>query len=496
MLHEGGDRLLPTNHSHSNFYSNLPPIGIDTWQGENILNSEYEVTENLSSFEQESHGGTDILIGSNIDATSVVENALPMVQDLLQNFSSKADFKEQLNLAFGDSYDVSKADVLIDSWQDKNLGFLPEIKIISEDEINGAKGAFVGETETIYLAEEFVEDHVGDVGAIVNVIVEEFGHYIDGEINSFDAPGDEGEIFASFVLGEELSDSELLGMKVEDDGATVLLNGDIVTIEQANVSWTGGSGDWYNPRKWSGGKVPKSNDNVTVETFGKNIKISFSKGNPNIRDLFLGANDAGSLTLNGLTNVGNDTDILAEGKNSVVKLPDLKTFSGKDVFQPSSITVRDGGKIEANKLATMTQVDLYADNSNLQLPAVNNFTGIDDTVVKATNEGKLTLGAKTISGDVDITATGEGSVVNLSRATGFQGKDVFRPSFIKAENDGTVKANKLKTIKQVDLYSDNSNLQLPAVNNFTGIDDTVVRATNEGKLTLGAKTISGDVDIT
>ncbi|MGK7918599.1 MAG: hypothetical protein AB4080_01135, partial [Trichodesmium sp.] len=430
-----GDHLLPSSNPNSNFYSNLPPIDINAWQGENILNSEYEVTENLSSFEQESHGDTDILIGSN-----VVENALPRVQDLLQNFSSKVDFEEQMNLAFGDGYDVSKADVLVDSWQDENSGFLPEIKIVSEDEINGAKGAFAGETETIYLAEEFVEDNVGDLEAIASVIVEEYGHYFDWEINSFDSPGDEGEIFASFVLGEELSGDELLRMKQENDEATVLLNGENISIEQANVSWLGGSGDWYNARKWSGGKVPKSTDNVTVETFGQNIKISFSKGNPNIRDLFLGAKDSGSLTLNGLTNVGNDTDILAEGKNSVVKLPDLKTFSGKDVYQPSSITVRDGGKIEANKLATMTQVDLFADNSNLQLPAVNNFTGIDDNAIKATNKGKLTLGAKTISGDVDISVIGKGSVVDLPRLTAFNGKDVYLPSFIEVKNDATLKA--------------------------------------------------------
>ncbi len=127
---------------------------------------------------------TDILTGSNIDATSVVENSLPMVQDLLQNFSSKADFEEQINLAFGDSYDVSKADVLVDSWEDENLGFLPEIKIVSEDEINGANGAFAGETETIYLAEEFVLENLGDVEAIASVIVEEYGHYFDGEVTA------------------------------------------------------------------------------------------------------------------------------------------------------------------------------------------------------------------------------------------------------------------------------------------------------------------------
>ena len=401
-----------------------------------------------------------------------------------------------MNLAFGESYDVSKADALIGTWQNEHAGFLPQIKIVSESKINGANGAFAGETQTIYLAQEFVEDNAGNVGAIAPIILEEYAHYFDGEVNSFDTPGDEGEIFVSFVLGEELSESEFLRMKVEDDWATVFLNGNTITIEQANLSWLGGSGDWYNPSKWSGGKVPKSSDNVTLEVFGQNIKINFSKGNPNIKDLFLGAKDGGTLTLNGLTTVGNDTDILAEGKNSVVKLPDLKTFSGKDLYQPSSITVKDGGTLKANKLLTMKEVDLFANNASLTLPGVKNFSGKSDTVIQARNEGKLTLGARTISGDVDITATGEGSVVNLPLLNNFSGTDVYQPSFIKAENNGSVTAKKLKTLKEVDLYADNSTLSLSAVNNFSGKSDTVIQARNEGKLTLGARTISGDVDIT
>ena len=448
-------------------------------------------TEEMSQLE-----GEDLLTGGGLAIEKMVADAVPKVRELLQGFAEQPEFEVEMGLAFGNSYDGEKADVLKAGFSGGYLEVLPEIEIVNRHLINGANGAFAGETETIYLAREFVSENLGDVGAIAPVIVEEFGHYIDWEINSIDAPGDEGEIFASFVLGEELSLPEFLGMKVEDDGATVFLDGEMVAIEQANVSWVGGSGDWYNPSKWSNGKVPKSSDNVTVQALDQRINISFSKGNPNIRDLFLAAKDGGSLTLNGLTTVGNDTDILAEGNNSVVKLPDLKTFSGKDVYQPSSITVKDGGQFEAKKLATMKEVDLFANNSSLTLPGVKSFSGKSDTVIKATNEGKLSLTAKTISNDVDITATGEGSVVQLPRLTAFNGKNVYGPSFILAEDGGTVQANKLKTIKDVHLYADNSKLNLSGASSFSGTDDTVIRATNEGKLSLTAKTISGDVDIT
>lgn len=66
---------------------------------------------------------------------------------------------------------------------------------------------------------------------IVFIIFEEYVYYFDGEVNSFDIFGDEGEIFVSFVLGEELSEFEFLWMKVEDDWVIVFLNGNIIIIE-------------------------------------------------------------------------------------------------------------------------------------------------------------------------------------------------------------------------------------------------------------------------
>ncbi|MEB3884561.1 hypothetical protein LKE08_14090, partial [Lyngbya sp. CCY1209] len=238
---------------------------------------------------------------------------------------------------------------------------------------------FAAATNTIYLSQELVDENSGNVNAIASVLLEEYGHYIDAEMNAIDSPGDEGDIFANLVVGQGLSESELLALWGEDDSAIVVLGGEEVAIEQANVSWLGGSGDWYNPRKWSGGKVPNSSDNVTVEAIGESVKINFSKGNPNIQDLFLAAKGGGSLSLNGLTTLGNDTDILAEGNKSIVKLPNLKTFSGKDVSSPSYIMVKDGGEVEAKKLTALKEVDLYATNSQLNLSGIKTFSGTTDT---------------------------------------------------------------------------------------------------------------------
>ncbi|GGA43471.1 VWD domain-containing protein [Okeania sp. KiyG1] len=235
---------------------------------------------------------------------TLADNALPIVQDLLQNFSSKPDFKEQMKLAFGDSYDVSKADVLIGAWQDESLEFLPKIKIVSEGQINGANGAFAGETETIYLAEEFVSENLGNVEAIASVIVEEFGHYFDGEVNSFDTPGDEGEILANFVLGKELSADEFLRMKVEDDWAIGFLDGEMVSIEQ-NFVIEDSTLDFFarDVGVWNNGF-----DGNFEEAFGGDLNVPFNlnlpPGSP-IGIVGLAGNLQASLGIIPFANIGN-----------------------------------------------------------------------------------------------------------------------------------------------------------------------------------------------
>jgi len=197
---------------------------LDTDSGGDLLTGQ---TEEMPQKE-----GEDLLTAGGLAIDKMVAEAVPKVRDLLQGFAQKPEFEVEMGLAFGNSEAGEKAEVLKAALSGEDLEILPEIEIVDGDLINGANGAFAGETETIYLAREFVWENLGDVGQIIPVIVEEFGHYLDWEFNSFDAPGDEGEIFASFVLGEELSLPEFLGMKVEDDGAIGFLDGRMVSIER------------------------------------------------------------------------------------------------------------------------------------------------------------------------------------------------------------------------------------------------------------------------
>ncbi len=87
-------------------------------------------------------------------------------------------------------------------------------------------------TGKIYLSGEFLAKNVGNVTAVAGVLLEEFGHFVDSQINSVDAIGDEGEIFADLVQGKALSQRELAQLKGEDDSAIVVLDGVVRAIEQ------------------------------------------------------------------------------------------------------------------------------------------------------------------------------------------------------------------------------------------------------------------------
>jgi hypothetical protein len=65
------------------------------------------------------------------------------------------------------------------------------------------------------------------------VILEEFGHFVDAQVNNRDTPGDEGELFSTLVRGVNLSAAELSRIKTEDDHAVIVVNGQSVAVEQA-----------------------------------------------------------------------------------------------------------------------------------------------------------------------------------------------------------------------------------------------------------------------
>ncbi|MBD2279535.1 bluetail domain-containing putative surface protein [Aphanizomenon flos-aquae] len=165
----------------------------------------------------------------NLD--SILNQALQNTSGYLRQFRFDAGYTQKLETAFGNDFNRSVANQIFDKLAQGDFSGIPTIEIVNRNDINGANGAFAIATGKIYLAADFISQNAQNVNAVAAVLLEEYGHYVDSRINTKDAAGDEGDIFARLVQGKSLSQQELAVLKAEDDSATVMLDGQVVEIE-------------------------------------------------------------------------------------------------------------------------------------------------------------------------------------------------------------------------------------------------------------------------
>jgi Ca2+-binding RTX toxin-like protein len=103
-----------------------------------------------------------------------------------------------------------------------------------DEVLHGARGAYDRQSDTIYLSRQYASDT--SAAGVVGVIVEEIGHAIDARVNESDAAGDEGAIFAQFVLGQAPSAPELALLHAENDHGTINVDGNAVQVEFSSTS--------------------------------------------------------------------------------------------------------------------------------------------------------------------------------------------------------------------------------------------------------------------
>jgi Ca2+-binding RTX toxin-like protein len=161
-------------------------------------------------------------------------------QEAIVKAQLRPDFADALLTAFGERLDVAAARAALD---DISSGKGPPIEVVSAGTLNGALAAYNDETKTILLSREFVLAQSTDSNALVAVLIEEYGHYIDARANAIDAPGDEGEIFARLVLGQSLTAGELDVLKGQHDQGVITVAGRQVAVEFATTV-DGNLSDW------------------------------------------------------------------------------------------------------------------------------------------------------------------------------------------------------------------------------------------------------------
>lgn len=164
---------------------------------------------------------------------SVVDAAI-IVKDYLTNFFSKPDATEEMSLAFGNNFNEEKLTNFIQSVVNGNPTTSPNIIIVSDDTLKGRNGGFDEVTGSIYLSDSFVNRNSNNPQALAEVLLEEYGHLIDPEINIIDSPGDEGEIFAMISQGKEIPDFTLEAIQNEDDTGIIYFDNQIRNIEYSD----------------------------------------------------------------------------------------------------------------------------------------------------------------------------------------------------------------------------------------------------------------------
>ncbi|MFB2921026.1 VWD domain-containing protein [Aerosakkonema funiforme] len=279
-----------------------------------------------------------------------LSDELQKYRNYLRILATSPDFVAKMQVAFGNSFDLQKVQELAASWGKGDFGNFPQIEIRDAAEINGARGAFAAATNTIYLSREFVRENEGNGNAIASVILEEYGHYIDLQINAIDSAGDEGEIFADIAQGKVLSESELAALKGEDDSAIVVLDGEEVRIEQANNRITTDNLQFYagDIKNWSGSILPdkfeyKFLDNIKIPEPPLNQKIDnfLAKFDSELQSTFNGSvfinpGNLGNVKFTYPLDIGVLLpDALASNEKFSIKPGVTSTVSGEATFKDS-----------------------------------------------------------------------------------------------------------------------------------------------------------------
>ncbi|BAY23593.1 hypothetical protein NIES2100_33850 [Calothrix sp. NIES-2100] len=250
----------------------------------------------------------------DLSVLAVLEQGILSSQSRLQSFAKEPEFVSKMALAFNPN---PEADSLQTTWINGDFSNFPLLEIRYQSDLNGAIGAYSAETGTIYLAYEYLQQ-VSDIQGLVGLILEEYGHYIDGVLNgNNDSDGDEGRIFSALVMGESLSETELGHLKAESDRAVISLDGVNIGVEMASFVGDekpnlilGSSGDDY---------IEGLEANDTLDGSGGNDVIGGGEGS----DLLIGG------TGNDVLYGGSESDVLEGGEGN----DDLDGAGGSDILQ-------------------------------------------------------------------------------------------------------------------------------------------------------------------
>ena len=309
----------------------------------------------------------------------------------LTSFAKLENFWSLFDTAFGSSYDFATAASFRSQWQSGDFSLFPQIEVISSDVLGSANGAYAISTNRIYLSDQFVS--TASQQSLEAVILEEFGHFVDAQINAVDTAGDEGELFSAVVLGQDLSPSQLALLKAEDDRGIISLNGQNIQIEQDNpmivVNNTNDSGE--GSLRWA---IEQANNTPGIDRIVFNIGDA---GVQTIRPLSALPIIVEAVTIDGTTQPGYAGTPIVE-------------IDGSQAGQTSGITLVGGSTIKGLVINRFADIAITAEGGpdNPTTTIQGNYIGTDVTGIIALGNGQsghtggLLIGSNVVLGGSNL----------------------------------------------------------------------------------------------
>ncbi|RYZ38979.1 MAG: DUF4157 domain-containing protein [Myxococcaceae bacterium] len=158
-------------------------------------------------------------VGKGPDVTSTFQRQFGALA------SDKQKFHDTMRTVYGEGYNAAQAEQFRQQAQQGDFGWLPKVKTVSAETLQGANGAYDAASGTVLLNESL------DPSLAASTFVEEAGHHLDTKLNTEDTVGDEGELFRRVLSGEKLSTQQVSDIRAENDKGIIRVDGKDVAVE-------------------------------------------------------------------------------------------------------------------------------------------------------------------------------------------------------------------------------------------------------------------------
>ncbi|WP_232225067.1 Ig-like domain-containing protein [Dactylococcopsis salina] len=353
---------------------------------------------------------------------SLLEDLLFYTNQRLIEFAQSDEFNSVLAVSFGAEDDTTTMETLQETLLSGGFFNGIEVAVLPSETLQGALGAYAATTNTIYLSQGLLES---SLEAATAVLLEETGHAIDAALNLTDSLGDEGAIFASLLQGEGLRDE----LREEDDRATLNLDGELVTVEQAEFEVT--TAEDIPVDGSLRGAIVRANaipgtDTITFDGSLAGETILLNEALSITDSLIIEASETGGMTID------------AQGNSRVFLIDDGNSENAIQVSM-DGLTIT-GGNTEDNGAGIWNRETLNLTNTTISGNSASGYGGGIHNRSSTVNLTNSTISGNSASYGVGIYNTGDTGTVNLTNsiiANSTGGGDVYNSYYSGVNTYGT-----------------------------------------------------------